>query len=133
MKIATDPFEKLLLGLSFATVEATEEDRRFFTQRFLETVGRNPEWWVEELYVHMAALLGTVDLVPALAHLVARPGENSKKRVRMKAIAAIKTITGWDPELDERGQPRSVEETEAAVVADCTVDQGDGLAAQAVP
>jgi hypothetical protein len=100
MRLATEPFEKLLESLSLAEVAPDDEDARFFTARFVATMAGHPYWWVKERYVALAARLGTPDAVPALVAVAREHGDASADRARDPALEAITRITGWDPRVD---------------------------------
>lgn len=118
MQLAAEPLAKLIQTATLQEVTASDEDRAYFSGRFVLTMSETPDWWVKERYVAIAATLGTMDVVPALARLASTPGDGSVKRTRTAAMEAIAAITGWDPRVDE-GTPRSDEEAARVAVVEC--------------
>jgi hypothetical protein len=114
MGIASEPVQKLLGAMALSPVAIRDDDRQWFTTRLLRTVAHDPAWWVLERFVADAAVLGTLDAVPALATLAAAPGDNA--RLRDASLEAIAAITGWDPR-----KARTPEEAARAAVRECTV------------
>jgi hypothetical protein len=123
MRIATEPWAKLLAATSLTPVAADDDDRRFFTLRFVSTFADHPEWWVAERYIAVAASLGTIDALPTLVALLGKTekGNVSDERLRDGALEAIAAITGWDPRVDpETHKARTMEEAAAAAIAECS-------------
>lgn len=119
MRYATEPLVALLATLSFRAEPATDDDRAFFTDRFLATLANEPYWWVRERYVHLAGSLGTPDAVPALALLAQQNGDASVGRTRDAAIDAIEGITGWKARVSSSGAARTTDEAARAVAEEC--------------
>lgn len=100
MRMATEPFWKLVATLHLRDAQQSEDDARFFTERFVASMAAHPAWWVKERMVALASKLGTVDAVPALVAIANEKGEASADRTREPALDAIAAITGWDPRVD---------------------------------
>jgi hypothetical protein len=123
MRMAADPWVKLLAGAPLGVVTADEEDRHFFTARLIRTFANQPGWWIAERYVALAATLGTIDAVPTLVGLLGKSGSNaSDERLRDGALQAIAAITGWDPRADpETHGTRPPAEAAKAAMAECAL------------
>ncbi len=122
LRLATGPIQKLLSRASLSARPPTDEDRRFFTERFLLTFAGTPSWWVRERYVALAAKLGTTEVVPTLVRLAnakVDPSDASVARTREAALDTIATLTGFDPWLGPNGQRRDVEAAGIAAAAAC--------------
>ena len=120
LKLATDPWEAALQTVTWSKALApTDDDRAFFTARFTETFAKKPYWWIGERFVAMAAELGTVDLLPLLAKIANERGSASVDRTRAAALGAIAKISGWDPRVGPRGEPRSIDEAAATAASAC--------------
>lgn len=121
MRFGTEGFTKLLATLPLAETEPTDDDRRFFSERFVDTMAGNPYWWVRERYVSLAARFGTVDVVPALVTLARQKGDASVARTREKALATIAAITGWDPRKADDGSDRTEDEAVTVAAEQCSL------------
>ena len=123
MRMATEPWAKLLAAANLTAVTADDDDRRFFVSRLRSTFADHPGWWVAERYVAIVATLGTIDAVPTLVSLLGKKEKEnaSDERMRDAALEAIATITGWDPRVDsETHQARTTEDAAAAAIAECS-------------
>lgn len=122
MRMASEPVQKLLETVSLKEEPPSEDDRAFFTERLLVTLEGEPFWWVRERYLKLAAELGTVDALPALANLAASPvpkGGSSEERSRGEALDAIAAISGWDPRKGERGEAVEAAAAGEAAAREC--------------
>jgi hypothetical protein len=95
----------------------TDDDKAFFSARFVATFAGTPYWWVKERYVALAAELGTVEILPALSAIANERGETSADRTREPALRAIAKISGWDPMVGPRGEKRTLDEAASAANA----------------
>lgn len=122
MRLATEPLQELLEKLQLSASSITDDDRVWFTSRFLVTMAGDPYWWVKERYVENAATLGTIDAVPALVTLALEKGDSAVGRTRAFAFDAIATITGWDPRLDPKtAKTRMPEDTARVLMRECAL------------
>ena len=125
LRIAAEGFRHVLDTLPLTKENApTDDDKLFFTQRFVEAMTHANDsffWWVKERYVSLAVTLGTIDAVPALVAVAQKGGEASADRTRPVALAAIAAITGWDPRVDERGHPRTLDDAAALAAKECAL------------
>jgi hypothetical protein len=121
MRLATEPLQVVLEKMKVTDEVATDEDRRFFTARFADTMADKPYWWVGERYVANAATLGTIDAMPALLATLRAPAGASEDRAREAALVAIAAITGWDPTLDDTGKERPVADAVKAALEECVL------------
>lgn len=121
MIVATEAISTLLNKTQLRTEAPTEEDRAMFTERFLVTMSEDPVWWVAERYLFIAAQLGTVDALPALALAAQAKGSGNPSDVRRQegAILALAAISGWDPRIGPNGQQRTLDQTAAAIQQAC--------------
>ena len=122
MQMATEPLFKLLEGVKLSEEPATDDDRAFFSERLLATFDGDPYWWVKERYLKLAAQLGTVDALPSLAQVAAAPVTKvggSEERARQQALAAIASLSGWDPRVDDRGKEVDPAAAGAAAAREC--------------
>src|SRR5262249_28430569 len=120
MRMATQPFEKLIESLHFVDSEITDDDKRFFTTRFVATMADKPAWWIKERFVANASRLGTIDAVPALVALANTKGEASADRTREPALDAITAITGWDPRIETyTGKKLDIDRAAARAAHEC--------------
>ena len=123
MRLATEQIEATLSTLPLVDQPAvTDDDKALFTERFIATMqDGEPEWWIAEHFVALAGRFGTVDAVPTLVKVAERKGDPSADRTRPVALAAIATITNWDPRYDEHHRARSDDEATEAVVKECAI------------
>ena len=122
MRLAAEPFEKLLSTIKLTREPSvTEEDKAFFMERFLETMHGDAHayWWIKERLVALSSTFGTIDAVPALVALTKQKGGGSVERTRDAAVTSIAAITGWDPRIDAQGRPRTIDQAVAAIAKEC--------------
>jgi hypothetical protein len=121
LRLATKPLDELIASVQFVRAEVTDDDRAFFTARLLATLAGKPAWWIKERYVELAAVLGTKDAVPPLVAIAQQSGDASAERAREAALESITHITGWDPRVDPKGRPRSIDEAARAAREECAL------------
>lgn len=122
MRIATERFEAAIDSLQFAPEAGpTDADKELFARRFLAAMKNDAltDWWVRERFVALAGALGTVDIVPALAQVAEEKGAGAADRNRPVALAAIATLTGWDPRKDDMGKVRAIDDAAALAAQEC--------------
>jgi hypothetical protein len=118
MRLATERFETTIAALAFTkTVAPADDDKDLFVRRFLAAAREKPFWWVNERFVALAGELGTIDIVPALVAIAQKKGEASADRTRPVALAAIATLTGWDPRKGVKGE----DEAAANALRECAL------------
>jgi hypothetical protein len=119
MEIASEPLITAIAALPMSKAEITEEDRRFFSERFLLTMQGAPEWWVKERYIAMGAQLGTISTIPALVRVAAEARGATAERQRLLVFDAVQGITGWDPRKSDAGTVLSSDEAARALAVEC--------------
>ncbi|HKP56338.1 MAG TPA: hypothetical protein VJV78_06450 [Polyangiales bacterium] len=95
-------------------MSASEEHRRLIRTRFAADFTGAP-WWLRELFLVLAARLGSPHMVPALLE-AARQGE---ERQRTLAVSALAAITGWDVRFTAAGAARPSVDVAADYAREC--------------
>jgi hypothetical protein len=120
--MATEDIEKLVSSAQLEPSTADEDDRVFFTRRFISILDAKPEWWVAERYLEMVRVLGTPDALPVVVRTAVEPVTSgpADARRRAAALTAIAALAGWDPRAGGDGRVLTDEEAAARVAKECS-------------
>lgn len=76
-------------------------------------------WFLREWYVALVGVLGGAEHVALVRRIAVSQDDPAFVPVRMLAVTALATLTGFDARHDRAGRPRTLAEASAEIVARC--------------